>query len=84
MDYSGVIGTQAVGLFSLDYDVNGTKSARSIRSLRILMRVASCLLGMSRFLKATYNLDVTIPSEHMAVSNMPAVQKKTSVMARLG
>lgn len=76
MDYSGVIGTQAVGLFSLDYDVNGTKK----RALYTQFENSDARRFMPSWdepiFKATYNLDVTIPSEHMAVSNMPAVQKK--------
>lgn len=76
MDYDGVIGTQAVGLFSLDYEMNGTKK----RALYTQFENSDARRFMPSWdepiFKATFNLDVTIPSEHLAVSNMPAIAKK--------
>ena len=76
MEYDGIIGTQAVGLFSLDYDADGSKK----RALYTQFENSDARRFMPSWdepvFKATFNLDVTIPSEHMAVSNMPALEKK--------
>jgi aminopeptidase N len=72
MTYTGKIGTQANGLFALDYD---SKSGKQ-RALYTQFENSDA----RRFIpswdepayKATFNLDVTVPSDQMAVSNMPA------------
>ncbi len=76
MDYDGLIGTQATGLFSLDYDVEAGKK----RALFTQFENSDARRFMPSWdepvFKATFNLDVTIPSEHLAVSNMPVLDKK--------
>jgi aminopeptidase N len=75
MDYSGKIGTQPVGLFALDYD---SKTGHK-RALYTQFENSDA----RRFIpswdepayKATFNLTATVPSNDMAVSNMPAAQK---------
>ncbi|HEX7816281.1 M1 family metallopeptidase [Dyella sp.] len=75
MSYSGKIGTQANGLFALDYD---TKSGKK-RALYTQFENSDA----RRFIpswdepnyKATFSLHATIPAEQMAVSNMPAANK---------
>jgi aminopeptidase N len=72
MVYTGKIGTQATGLFAIDYE---TKSGKK-RALYTQFENSDA----RRFIpswdepayKATFNLDVTVPSGDMAVSNMPA------------
>jgi aminopeptidase N len=72
MTYTGKIGTQANGLFALDYDTKGGKQ----RALYTQFENSDA----RRFIpswdepayKASFNLDVTVPSDEMAVSNMPA------------
>ena len=72
MTYTGKIGTQANGLFALDYDSKAGKQ----RALYTQFENSDA----RRFIpswdepayKATFNLDVTVPSDQMAVSNMPA------------
>ncbi|MGF6495989.1 aminopeptidase N [Luteibacter sp. 621] len=77
MDYTGKIGTQANGLFAIDYD---TKASGKKRALYTQFENSDA----RRFIpswdepnyKATFTLDATVPSEDMAVSNMPAASKK--------
>jgi aminopeptidase N len=76
MTYAGKIGTQANGLFAIDYDTAAGKK----RALYTQFENSDA----RRFIpswdepayKATFNLDVTVPSDEMAVSNMPAASKK--------
>ena len=71
MTYTGKIGTQANGLFALDYDSKAGKQ----RALYTQFENSDA----RRFIpswdepayKATFSLDVTVPSGDMAVSNMP-------------
>ncbi|QDE38353.1 M1 family metallopeptidase [Luteibacter pinisoli] len=77
MDYTGKIGTQANGLFAIDYD---TKASGKKRALYTQFENSDA----RRFIpswdepnyKATFTLDATVPSADMAVSNMPAASKK--------
>ncbi|KJV36777.1 M1 family metallopeptidase [Luteibacter yeojuensis] len=77
MDYTGKIGTQANGLFAIDYD---TKAAGKKRALYTQFENSDA----RRFIpswdepnyKATFTLDATVPTADMAVSNMPAASKK--------
>ena len=75
MSYSGKIGAQAAGLFALDYDTNGGEK----RALYTQFENSDA----RRFIpswdepayKATFTLDVTVPSGDMAVSNLPAASE---------
>jgi aminopeptidase N len=74
--YTGKIGTQANGLFAIDYDTKAGKK----RALYTQFENSDA----RRFIpswdepayKATFNLEATVPSADMAVSNMPAASKK--------
>ena len=75
IDYAGKIGTQAVGLFALDYD---TPAGRK-RALFTQFENSDA----RRFLpswdepayRATFDLEAIVPSAEMAVSNMPVGQR---------
>ncbi|WP_430390605.1 M1 family metallopeptidase [Dyella sp. 20L07] len=75
MSYTGKIGTQANGLFAIDYDSKAGKK----RALYTQFENSDA----RRFIpswdepayKATFDLEVTVPSEDMAVSNMPVASK---------
>jgi aminopeptidase N len=77
MKYTGKIGTQANGLFAIDYD---TKADVKKRALYTQFENSDA----RRFIpswdepayKATFTLQATVPSNDMAVSNMPAASKK--------
>ncbi|QWT18852.1 M1 family metallopeptidase [Bacillus sp. NP157] len=77
MDYTGKIGTQANGLFAIDYD---TKADGKKRALYTQFENSDA----RRFIpswdepayKATFTLSATVPTKDMAVSNMPAASKK--------
>jgi aminopeptidase N len=74
MVYTGKIGTQANGLFALDYDTPAGKQ----RALYTQFENSDA----RRFIpswdepdyKATFDLQATVPSAQMAVSNMPAAE----------
>ncbi|HKR75176.1 MAG TPA: M1 family metallopeptidase [Rhodanobacter sp.] len=75
MDYVGTIGTQANGLFAIDYP---TESGQK-RALYTQFENSDA----RRFIpswdepayKATFDLSVTVPANEMAVSNMPVATK---------
>ena len=71
IDYSGKIGTQATGLFSLDYD---TPAGRQ-RALYTQFENSDARSMLPSWdepdYKATFALDVVVPSGQMAVGNMP-------------
>jgi aminopeptidase N len=71
LDYTGVIGTQAVGLFSLDYD----SAAGKQRALYTQFENSDARRMIPSWdepaYKATFALTAVIPSGQMAVSNMP-------------
>lgn len=75
MAYTGEIETQANGLFAINYD---TKSGKK-RALYTQFENSDA----RRFIpswdepayKATFDLQVTVPTDEMAVSNMPAASK---------
>ncbi|HZV67503.1 MAG TPA: M1 family peptidase, partial [Telluria sp.] len=78
LDYTGVIGQQAVGLFSLDYDTpNGKKRALYTQFESSDARRMIPSWDEPNY-KATFALEVTVPGSEMAVSNMP-VAKKTDL-----
>ena len=76
LDYTGKIGTQANGLFAIDYDTDAGKQ----RALYTQFENSDA----RRFVpswdepnhKATFTLAATVPAAQMAVSNMPAVETK--------
>ena len=74
MEYSGKIGTQANGLFAIDYDTPAGKQ----RALYTQFENSDA----RRFIpswdepnyKATFALTATVPAAQMAISNMPAAE----------
>lgn len=71
IDYSGKIGSQATGLFSLDYDTpEGRKRALYTQFENSDARSVIPSWDEPDY-KATFALDVTVPSGEMAVANMP-------------
>jgi aminopeptidase N len=78
LDYTGVIGTQANGLFSLDYDTPAGKK----RALYSQFENSDARRMIPSWdepqYKATFALDVVVPDTEMAVSNMP-IASKTSM-----
>ncbi|TFW19878.1 M1 family peptidase [Massilia arenosa] len=77
MDYTGLIGTQAVGLFSIDYDTPAGKK----RALYTQFENSDARRMIPSWdepnYKATFTLDVTVPASQMAISNMPATKTTT-------
>ncbi|HEX8787116.1 MAG TPA: M1 family aminopeptidase, partial [Telluria sp.] len=78
LDYTGVIGTQAVGLFSLDYPGTDGKQERALFTQFENSDARRMIPSWDEpAYKATFSLDVTVPPDQMAVSNMPAAKKET-------
>ena len=74
MDYTGKIGTQANGLFALDYPTqSGQKRALYTQFENSDARKFVPSWDEPNY-KATFNLVVTVPASQMAVSNMPVAQ----------
>jgi aminopeptidase N len=72
IDYTGKIGTQPVGLFSLDYD-NRDGHQRALYTQFENSDARRMIPSWDEpNYKATFALDVTVPSADMALSNMPA------------
>lgn len=75
LTYTGVIGTQANGLFSLDYDTPaGRKRALYSQFENSDARRMIPSWDEPQY-KATFALDVVVPDSEMAVSNMPIASK---------
>ncbi|MGJ9417654.1 M1 family metallopeptidase [Massilia sp. CMS3.1] len=77
LDYTGLIGNQAVGLFSLDYD-----SAQGKRRALFTQFENSDARRMipswdEPAYKASFALRATVPAGEMAVSNMPVASSTT-------
>jgi aminopeptidase N len=73
LDYSGIIGTQAVGLFSLDYPGSDGKQQRALYTQFENSDARRMIPSWDEpAYKATFTLEATIPAGQMAVSNMPA------------
>ncbi len=71
LDYTGVIGTQAAGLFSIDYDMpDGRKRALYTQFENSDARRMIPSWDEPAF-RTTFNLEATIPAGEMAISNMP-------------
>jgi aminopeptidase N len=78
LDYSGVIGTQAVGLFSLDYPGADGKQQRALYTQFENSDARRMIPSWDEpAYKASFSLEVTIPAGQMAVSNMPAASTAT-------
>jgi len=73
IDYAGKIGTQANGLFALDYQAAGGKK----RALYTQFENSDARQLIPSWdepaYKATFTLQATVPADQMAVSNMPVV-----------
>jgi aminopeptidase N len=75
IDYSGKIGTQAVGLFALDYDSPaGRKRALFTQFENSDARRLIPSWDEPAY-RTTFALEVVVPSADMAVSNMPVAQR---------
>ena len=76
IDYTGKIGTQATGLFSLDYD---TPQGRQ-RALYTQFENSDARSMLPSWdepdYKATFDLSVVVPNSQMAVSNMPIARSE--------
>jgi aminopeptidase N len=73
LDYSGIIGTQAVGLFSLDYAGTDGKTQRALYTQFENSDARRMIPSWDEpAYKASFALEVTVPAGQMAVSNMPA------------
>ncbi|GJI98978.1 aminopeptidase [Duganella caerulea] len=71
LDYTGVIGTQAAGIFSLDYQ-NGGEKKRALYTQFENSEARRMIPSWDEpFYKATFTLEATVPAGQMAVSNMP-------------
>jgi aminopeptidase N len=78
LEYDGVIGTQAVGLFSLDYE-NAEGKQRALYTQFENSDARRVIPSWDEPIhKATFNLEVIVPSAQLAVSNMP-VKSKTDL-----
>jgi aminopeptidase N len=75
LDYTGVIGTQAAGLFSLDYQ---TKEGKQ-RALYTQFENSDARRMIPSWdepsYKATFTLAAIVPASQMAVSNMPVASR---------
>lgn len=75
IDYHGVINTQANGFFALDYD---TPAGRK-RALYTQFEAADARRFVPSWdepaLKARFSVEAVVPSDQMAVGNMPVVEK---------
>jgi aminopeptidase N len=75
MDYTGVIGTQAVGLFSLDYPGADGRQQRALYTQFENSDARRVIPSWDEpAYKASFALDVVVPAARMAVSNMPATK----------
>ena len=76
LDYTGKIGTQAVGLFGLDYAGADGKQQRALFTQFENSDARRMIPSWDEpAYKATFSLDVTVPAGQMAVSNMPGEVK---------
>jgi aminopeptidase N len=91
LDYTGVIGTQAIGLFSIDYDGAGaaapgastpgasTPGPSKQRALYTQFENSDARRMIPSWdepaYKATFTLEAIVPAAQMAVSNMPLASR---------
>lgn len=71
IDYSGKIYKQAAGLFALDYDTDQGKKRALYTQFENSDARRFIPSWDEPFFKATYDVQVTVPTGQMAVSNMP-------------
>ena len=71
LDYTGPIGSQAVGLFSLDYANGGAKKRALYTQFENSDARRMVPSWDEPLYKATFSLTVTVPTGQLAVSNMP-------------
>lgn len=74
MDYTGKIGTQANGLFAIDYDTRAGKKRALFTQFENSDARRMIPSWDEPSHKATFTLEATVPSGQMAVSNMPAAE----------
>ena len=76
LDYTGKIGTQANGLFAIDYENKQGKQ----RALYTQFEASDARKFIPSWdepnYKAVFDLSADVPKEHMALSNMPIAQAK--------
>lgn len=76
INYSGKIGTQAAGLFALDYP--DAKTGKDVRALFTQFEAPDARRFVPSFdepsYKATFDLSAVVPASQMAVSNMPVAR----------
>jgi aminopeptidase N len=71
IDYSGKIYKQAAGLFSLDYDTDQGKKRALYTQFENSDARRFIPSWDEPFFKATYDVQVTVPTGQMAIGNMP-------------
>ena len=75
LSYTGKIGTQAIGLFAIDYETQAGKR----RALYTQFETADARKFIPSWdepaYKATFDLQATVPAAEMAVSNMPVSER---------
>ncbi len=76
-DYTGKIGTQADGLFALDYTGNDGKPTRALFTQfePSAARQFAPMFDEPSY-KATFDLSAVVPADRMAVSNMPIASEE--------
>src|SRR5581483_6660232 len=75
--YSGIIHTQANGLFALDYKNKDGKDARSLFTQFEAADARRFFPGWDEpDYKATFDLTARVPADTLAVGNMPAASSK--------
>ena len=72
LDYTGKIGTQANGLFAIDYDTKAGKQRALFSQFEAPDARRFIPSWDEPAYKATFTLEATVPSTQMAISNMPA------------
>jgi aminopeptidase N len=71
IDYSGKIYKQAAGLFALDYDIDQGKKRALYTQFENSDARRFIPSWDEPFFKATYDVQVTVPTGQMAIGNMP-------------
>ena len=83
LDYTGTIGSQPVGLFSLDYDNAGERK----RALYTQFENSDARRMIPSWdepaYKTTFSLEATVPAGELAVSNMPVKSRTTLADGRV-
>lgn len=74
MDYTGKIGTQANGLFAIDYDTKAGKQRALFSQFEAPDARRFIPSWDEPAYKAIFTLEAIVPSAQMAISNMPAAE----------